>query len=203
MDVFTLEFYNSNAAEITKRYENFDVEILHKDILNSFPRGIRLLELGCGSGRDAALLYSIGFDVYISDGSEEILNQAISIHPELKGRHFLITLPNKLPFLNESYDGIYAIALLMHLQQKDIIGVFLELNRILRKNGLFFFSVPLSREDVNKNGRDNQGRWFLLLPLEVWKKFIREANFKLVSIKESWDGSGRSVKWVSFLVKKQ
>lgn len=51
-----------------------------------WPWKARLLELGCGSGRDAAYMLDNGFDVIASDAVQDMLDAAAVCHPALAGR---------------------------------------------------------------------------------------------------------------------
>ena len=137
----TLKYYEKNSREITEKYENINMNNLQQKLIEIFIKEDKLLELGCGSGRDASFLISNGYDVLVSDGSQSMLNEAIKLHPELKSNHCIIQLPDTFPFPNESFSGVIAIAILMHLNLHEIREVLDEIFRILTDNGKFFFSV--------------------------------------------------------------
>lgn len=59
----TISYYSGNVTELIHRYETADVATLHKRLQKSFPKAGKLLELGCGSGRDASHMIGIGYDV--------------------------------------------------------------------------------------------------------------------------------------------
>jgi cyclopropane fatty-acyl-phospholipid synthase-like methyltransferase len=60
-----LEYYDRNAGACGARYESADMSHLDHLLLRHLPeRGARVLELGCGSGREAAFLLQSGHDVY-------------------------------------------------------------------------------------------------------------------------------------------
>ena len=55
----TLNYYEKNSREITEKYENLDMKDLQQKLIEVFSKEDKLLELGCGSGRDAAFLSSM------------------------------------------------------------------------------------------------------------------------------------------------
>src|SRR6056297_2714549 len=89
----TLNYYEQHAETLAQRYESAAVTDLHRRLLETFSSGSQLLEVGCGSGREAALLFSQGFDVKGIDPSSAMINRALSFHPELKGRLFRGAVP--------------------------------------------------------------------------------------------------------------
>ena len=95
------------------------------------------------------------------DGSKNMIEEAKKIHPELSEKLFHKTLPNNLDF-DKKFDGIYSIATLMHLSEKDLRKTILKIYDLLNQNGKLFMSVSLFRDDVDENGFDDKGRFFLV-----------------------------------------
>ncbi|MFW6312348.1 MAG: class I SAM-dependent methyltransferase [Spirochaetota bacterium] len=93
----TLGFYDSHAREATASYERVDFSPLVDRFAATLGPAGRVLDLGCGSGRDAARLLSGGYDVVAADGSEAMLAEATALHPELAGRTARVVLPGPLP----------------------------------------------------------------------------------------------------------
>jgi 2-polyprenyl-3-methyl-5-hydroxy-6-metoxy-1,4-benzoquinol methylase len=61
MDPKTLAYYTENATEISRRYESV-VSPVERYFALAFTPGARVLDVGCGSGRDAARLLNSGYD---------------------------------------------------------------------------------------------------------------------------------------------
>ena len=78
--------------------------------LNLLPPQARILELGCGGGRDAAVMIAAGFDVDPTDGTPEI----VRIAEERLGRPVRVVHFDKLDAL-ETYDAVWANASLLHV----------------------------------------------------------------------------------------
>lgn len=74
------------------RYKSYSFETFLNHLLDSFPRGKKLLELGCDSGRDAAFLYSMSYDVYLSNRLEKMIYQLYSFQISKDSTLFLIFL---------------------------------------------------------------------------------------------------------------
>lgn len=197
MDNPTLNYYNLNAKEVAERYENIDMSFLHQKLIELFPKKGKLLELGCGSGRDATFLLANGYDVHFTDGSQPMLDHALRLHPELKGRQWLLILPGKFPLSDNTYSGVYTIAMLMHFEVPEIKEILTEIYRVLTKPGYFFFSVPLKRDDLQENWEDQKGRKFLQMTKEDWIKLCENSSFSLYTSFDNYDVD-RKIQWGSF-----
>ena len=214
MDRSTFRYYQHNAGELARRYETAEVSGLHRRLLETFPAGSKLLEIGCGSGREAAFLTARGFEVYCIEPAPQMIGEALRCHPELEGRLFEGSLPGDPPeeilggsaglqAHEGSYDGIYAVASLMHLSKTELADTFLLLRSTLKAGGRFLFSVPLTRPDLEESGYDRAGRYFLLLPEEEWTGALTAAGFSGIRTATTPDGMGRgSVTWLTCTAEK-
>ena len=199
----TLDYYEQDAEDLAARYESADVAALHRRLVAAFAPGARLLELGAGSGRDAAAMVAAGFAVTMADGSEAMLRQAVVVHPELAGRAVFHRCPAPLPWDDGAFDGGYALAMLMHLPTAQIQATLAEAARVLRPGGRLFFSVPFSRDDIVAGSRDAKGRLFTNLSPEGWLEAGAAAGLGLLESRESPDGLGRpGMRWISALMQK-
>jgi len=195
--------YDQEAENISSRYEKADMSWMYGIITRTFPLKSRLLELGCGSGRDAGILLKAGLDIIATDGSPAMLEQAAALHPELKDRLFQYELPGQSGFSGCSFDGVLAIAVLMHLAPGGIEDTLKEVFRLLKPGGRFFFSVPDKRPDIDDRGFDSIGRRFSMLSSKEWGEFCCAAGLVKLSAVRNDDSLGREqVAWLSFLFKK-
>ncbi len=119
-------------------------QYLIKKLLKKFcPRDLQILALGCGTGQEAKILSQFG-QVTGLDGSQEAIRMCRQANLSAKGGDFqrlvLYEIKNKLPFKNNSFDLICAFDVLEHLQYDQLI--IKEIRRVLKRGGLFFFTVP-------------------------------------------------------------
>jgi SAM-dependent methyltransferase len=113
----TLDYYNRNAAAAAARYVAADMREFHEWLISVLPPGSRVLELGCGCGREAVFLHRRGFAITATDGSREMLEQAADLFPELRKRLRYLLLPDRFPFADCSYDTVLALAVLVPANQ--------------------------------------------------------------------------------------
>ena len=198
----TLNYYETDSINLSFRYENADVSEVQKLLLQTFEKKSKLFEIGCGSGRDASFMTKHNFDVTAIDGSKNMIEEAKKIHPELSEKLFHKTLPNDLEF-DKKIDGIYSIATLMHLSENDLKNTLSKIYNLLNENGKFLMSVSLFRDDIDENGFDDKGRFFLVLSFENWKNLLENVGFKILDTKTNSDGLGRGgIEWLTLVAKK-
>ena len=198
----TLDYYNTNSTKLNERYESADVNEVQRLLLRSFLKNSKILDIGWGSGGDASFMTKNDFDVIAIDGSKNMIEEAKKIHPELFEKLYHKTLPNDLTF-NKTFDGVYSIATLMHLSKIDLAKTISKIYDLLDQNGKFLMSVSLFRNDIDKNGFDDKGRFFLVLSFEEWINLVENIGFKILETKTNDDGLGRcGIQWLTLVAQK-
>lgn len=116
-----------------------------QDILSSLPKNAKILDIGSGTGHLANSLTSMGFDVTGLEPAANMIDLARKNFPALK---FVEGVSSKLPFENGSFDMVIAFEVFRYLDKKENQATFVEVNRVLKKGGIFFFT------QVNKYASD-------------------------------------------------
>lgn len=195
----TLDYYDTHAETVCLKYEATGGGTLSGWVLRQTQPLELILELGCGSGRDAAFLKQHKRVVIGLDGSRAMLNQSLSLHPDLEGFLFQAVLPGPLPFRSQTFRLILASAVLMHFPREGVVNILGELKRIIQHHGLLCLSVSLSRPDVGPDGFDIFERFFLRGDIDDWKSLLYQQGW---TIKEAWiepDQMGRKgLTWANF-----
>ena len=159
MDSATLRYYSQNAHAVAQRYENVESP-LASSFARVFPPGGRILDIGCGSGRDLAELHRQGYQAFGVDATREFVDLAQKTHPELTGKIAYGTLPELgIPFEGE-FDGVLCSAVLMHIDTADLLNAALAIKSCLKVNGRLLLSIPATRADTDDQERDANGRLF-------------------------------------------
>ena len=124
----------------------------------------RILDLGCGPGRDLAAFRVLGHEPIGLEGSPALAAMAREHSGcEVWEQDFLaLNLPD------EAFDGIFANASLFHVPRQELPRVLGELNATLKPDGVLFTSNP--RGD-NEEGW-NRGRYGAYHDLESWQAFV-------------------------------
>ena len=200
MDQSTINFYRDNAQQVAQRYESV-VSDLSKHFSEAFNTGLKVLDIGCGSGRDLAVLHKLGYDCYGVDPTPQFVELTQEIHPELKDCIIQGALPDlTVPFDGE-FDGVLCSAVLMHIEVEQLPAAAQAIKACLKVGGRLLFSVPSKRLDVVAENRDQNGRLFIPNQADCLKSIFEELDFKTISTWNNSDSMGRDVvAWESVLM---
>lgn len=135
-----IEQWNKSAKKYTEHQEKSkNVDINKHLVMKRFSRlnGDKVLDLGCGYGFFTNYFKSIGANVIGIDGSEAMIELAKQQYPKCD---FLVSdITQPLSFENDSFDIIFCNQVLMDVENIDF--VFSECNRILKNNGILYYSI--------------------------------------------------------------
>lgn len=196
IDKTTIDTYSDNAEEFANRYESVSVSQQLKLFLKYLPAGGRILEIGCGSGRDAAFLLDQGFDVTAVDASNKLLSLAAKYHPQLQGKLYKASAPfsESYPFMNKKFDGAVSMAMIMHLSDASFSRFLSQLANLVKPNGILFLSSSAGRTGLN-NKRDPKQRLYIERSLDSIAKFASREGFSLLHTHTDHDLFGRNISW--------
>lgn len=174
-DPATLAFYAKEAPDYTASGPGGTSRWL-APFLAKIPPGSRILELGCGSGRDAAAMIAAGYEVDATDGIAEMAAQATA----RLGRPVRVMRFDELDAV-AAYDGIWAHASLLHVPRHALPGVLKRVFDALKPGGLHFANY----KGGGTAGRDAVGRYFNYLdtPLLI-DVFAASAPWRIEAIEE-------------------
>ncbi|MEN9315691.1 MAG: hypothetical protein RIS35_2084 [Pseudomonadota bacterium] len=139
-------WYDSHAPELARSYEAIDPAQLHAWLHDLLPTpGAAALDVGAGTGRDAAWLESLGFEVVAVEPSAAMRAQATALHPDATVRWIADALP-RLPEarrLGMRFDLILLSAVWMHVPEADRAAAFDTLMTLLTPGGLLAITLRL------------------------------------------------------------
>jgi SAM-dependent methyltransferase len=149
-DKSTLEFYAANAATYVQHGTDQPGERLLA-FIHALHAGAQVLELGAGSGRDAAHMLAHGLAVDATDASPDLAAEAT----KRLGRPVRQLRFDALD-AEASYDAVWASASLLHAPASELTGDLTRIHRALRLGGLFVASFKAGSGE----GRDRFGRYY-------------------------------------------
>lgn len=188
----TNKFYEENAAAYFSQTINTPMSY-DRFLAYLAPRST-IMDLGCGSGRDAKHFMEQGYQVHALDSSVA-LGQLVST---------TLTIPVTISTIEEwapakKYDGIWSCASLLHLEWSEIKSFFARLPHFLEQNGVIFVSVKSGIE----TGFDEKGRYFTNFTEEMVEEIL--TLVPQLALEELWysgDNLNRDgFKWMNFIIK--
>ena len=144
----TLAYYNQNADAFIEGTQKADMSEQYRHFLNYLSPGCKLLDLGCGSGRDSAYFSSLGYEVTAVDGSEELCKR-VRANYGIRARCIEF---EELSFVSE-FDAIWACASLLHVKKADMPKVLGKVSAALKSGGVLYASFKYGKEERVSNGR--------------------------------------------------
>jgi SAM-dependent methyltransferase len=141
----TVDSYDAKAGILAARYESVPADAVHAALLQFIPRGPDLiaLDVGAGSGRDAAWLASLGYDVVAAEPSAGMRIEAQRLHPDSHIRWLEDRLPDLTGVnrLGLEFDLVILSAVWMHVPPPARARAFRKLVTLLKPGGIMLMSL--------------------------------------------------------------
>jgi len=197
------DFYNKTAAQWAEEWYSNEILLpLLKRFICLLPAEPRVLDAGCGAGYESMRLFSLGAEVVGIDISEESIRIAKAKNPDCR---FEVMNCMQIEDSIGVFDGIAAIALLVHIKDNKLPTVFAGFNKALKPegylftafaegNGLsekrsfvevdgekynraFYLHQPKTiKETAHNYGFEYSDEWFLDEPIGEWKYLVFKAE---------------------------
>ncbi|WP_303210791.1 bifunctional 2-polyprenyl-6-hydroxyphenol methylase/3-demethylubiquinol 3-O-methyltransferase UbiG [uncultured Clostridium sp.] len=193
----TLDYYNKNSEEYFNSTLNVDMTNTYKPFLKLVPKDGKILDLGCGSGRDSMNFMKLGYEVTSVDGAKELAKKA----SVLLGKEVIVSTFEELE-LKEKFHGIWACASLLHIKREDLKTVLNNLYNNLEDNGVFYMSFKYGEKEYV----DDKNRYFNCFTDESIIGFINEnTKYNILGLYITEDKLGRvnEVKWLNLICNKK
>jgi len=191
----TTAAYDACAAVFAQRWFDFRLEEQVGRFAACLRAGARVLDVGCGVGRDVGHFRELGFDVCGVDCSGGMLAEA----RRRVGTLFVRADMRHLPFADGSFDGLWVCASLMHLPRADAPAVLEECRRALG-HGYVFVALKGGQGERWVTGAEGGGDYFLAYyhPAEV-ELLVERAGFGVVEGWENPPGPGQAESWINVI----
>ena len=191
----TIEYYNQNADMFAQGTRLVDFTVVQERFAKMLPAGSRILDFGCGSGRDAKYFLEKGYRVEATDGSSELCKLA-SVFAGIEVKEMLFQDLD----VSGKYEGIWACSSILHLSKKELLPVIRKMCDALKDNGVIYTSFKYGDFEGERNGR-----YFTDFTEDTFDKFIKV--IPELTIEEAWitsdvrPGRGEE-KWLNLILRK-
>lgn len=170
-------FYEIHSLDYAKATVDLPIVPTLSGFVRRLSKGDRIVDLGCGAGRDLRAFRECHLDPVGIDYSFALC--------KIARRHSGVPVVNgdmrKLPLATGSFAAASAVASLLHLSRAEIAGALAEILRVLRKGGFLFTSVKCGIGEE----KDCHGRWFTYFSPEEWRGYLERAGFSALDFKEN------------------
>ena len=189
----TINYYDEHASQYFDSTSQVDLAMLYKEFLEYIPIGGRIMDLGCGSGRDVKWFRDHGYDAHGLDASEELVKIACN----------QLDIPVEAGLIeewiaDETFDGIWCCASLMHLDDISFDRFLSNLRFSLRPGGALFISV---KEGI-ESGVSEDGRYFRDFSEETLNSFL--SHYKDLRLEKVWYTNDKlqrkSFRWLNAII---
>ena len=191
----TIEYYNQNADMFAQGTRLVDFTVVQERFSKMLPVGSRILDFGCGSGRDTKYFLEKGYLVEATDGSSELCKLA----SDFTGIEVKEMLFQDLD-ASGKYEGIWACSSILHLPKKELLPVIRKMCDALKNNGVIYTSFKYGDFEGERNGR-----YFTDFTEDTFCEFMKE--IPELMIEEQWitsdvrPGRGEE-KWLNLILRK-
>lgn len=144
----SIDYYDHNAQAFYDRTIGVDMMDKYQKFLRLLPPEAKILDAGCGIGRDAKFFKEKGHTVIAFDASVEMVRLSTALLGK-PTRHLTF---QSMHFENE-FEGVWAAASLLHVPYQEMRGVFEKIHWSLKDSGVFYASFKCGDK---KRSADNR-----------------------------------------------
>ncbi len=144
----TIAYYDDQAEEFIRSTFDVDMADLYRPFLEHIPQGGRILDAGCGSGRDSLAFLRLGYEVVSIDACERMVEATRSVTGGVVQQ-----MNFESADFEREFDGIWACASLLHVPRQDLGAVLVVLGKALKSDGILYVSFKHGNFERTENGR--------------------------------------------------
>jgi len=141
-------YYSRNADAYVEETANVDMGELYAPFTGYLPSGARVLDAGCGAGRDVLFFLKNGYRVEALDISPEMAVRAEALTGITVARQSFEAVDRV-----DYYDGIWCCASLLHVPLSRLPAALSALTRALKPGGVLYASFKYGIAERVKDGR--------------------------------------------------
>ena len=185
-------YYESNAERYATETFSADMSEQYQRFLPLLKNGAKILDVGSGSGRDAYYFQRHGYEVTALEPSKNLCRE---IRKVFSGE--IVCSDIQSYQTTERYDGIWACASLIHLQEEEVLQFFEKIDQYLNDNGIIY----ISGKNGLSTGKVEDGRFFLEFTEQLVEKILTvNKQLKLEQLWYTKDLNGRKgFRWLNVI----
>ncbi|MBI2507979.1 methyltransferase domain-containing protein [Candidatus Woesearchaeota archaeon] len=198
---------NAQTVALFDRYAEQYSEITFSNILqyelNRFisflPRNAKILDIGCGSGRDVQYFMDYGFQAVGIDASEKMIEEA---KRRVTDGGFKIMKMQSLDFPKESFDAAWILDAISFIDKKDILKFLPSLYNVLKNDAVIFISARqgVGETEVEYEKLGNNKIKIAFFYQEEIEELLSKNGFEIINI---FTQDGEDFTWINAYARKK
>lgn len=187
------DFYEAHFLDYRNQTVDIDPSPFLSTVTRHLPNGAKVLDIGCGSGRDLLWLKERGYQPTGFERSSNLVEFAgqHSKCPVIKGDFTIFD------FSVFQFDAIILIGALVHLQYSELAPILIRISRAVREDGLIYLTL---KEGLGCS-QNEDGRIFALWEPEDLEKIFLDLGLKILDFSRNKSSVNKQDVWIGYLLK--
>jgi len=198
-EITTVNAYNKHAVAWNSTHDDKDFYTKEYRIFKALLTQGSVLEIGCGTGRDALKLIELGYNYLGTDVAKDLLKSAQKRAPDASFQHIDIYSMD----YSEKFDGFWCAAVVLHIPKNRLLEALLAMNKQIRLGGIGFISTkqgtsntlePLPYDSSSQRLQVHYSK-------EEFDVALSEAGFNIIEY--TFRPLSERAKWMCYFVQKR
>lgn len=190
-----IAYYDRHAIELADSYEGISFANTHPSLVQMLTGKppLRVLDVGAGTGRDAAAIAQLGHQVVAVEPSAQMLKLAQALHRDDDITWVSDTLPSLTRIPSQQFDIVLLSAVWMHIPPAERAEAFQRLASLISPAGSIYLSLRMGPGDPTR------GIW--LVDSDEVSRLAAAEGLEVTDLGRQPDLLGRAeVSWQTLLV---
>lgn len=154
-------------AELNRLLGNIDIYLLDQILKGRFTPDMKILDAGCGEGRNAVYFINSGYQVFGIDENELAIQYirylSKSLKPDYDAHRFQVGKLEEIPFHTLAFDAVICSAVLhFAADETNFWQMMNEILRVLKPGGILWFRMTTAFGGMKEESRELGGGKYLL-----------------------------------------
>ncbi len=154
-------------AELNRLLGNIDIYLLDQILKGRFTPDMKILDAGCGEGRNAVYFINSGYQVFGIDENELAIQYirylSKSLKPDYDAHRFQVGKLEEIPFHTSAFDAVICSAVLhFAADESNFWEMMDEILRVLKQGGILWFRMTTAFGGMKEESRELGGGKYLL-----------------------------------------
>lgn len=154
-------------AELNRLLGNIDIYLLDQILKGRFSPDMKILDAGCGEGRNAVYFINSGYQVFGIDENELAIQYirylSKSLKPDYDAHRFQAGKLEEIPFHTSAFDAVICSAVLhFAADETNFWEMMDEMIRVLKPGGILWFRMTTAFGGMKEESRELGGGKYLL-----------------------------------------